>query len=371
MAVSFNIRLLLYLVLVELPMKACAHPAKFSSWFPLLSASTYEYTSSEICNATLAEYRQSLHGGSAVSQAATCSYQQRCILQNLHADISARMSSANVLLGLTPGLLASIAPSVSEISLLSIHQPVLSMLISLGCPAVFPSRVLEYSNAQDVLSPPTVQLNLRLLLQRRPILSRILFVAKYVVLGGASFNIFYTSWQLGTKTVVSFSCVSFVLPLVWTSLSLAIHIVAASAIHNHHFHLRRQHSPDTGMAPPRATPDDSQLQERIKPTNSAIFLNYIATFLGFLHVTFGIMIFSSLQFIEVIDVITVILRYMVSTLVSRGILMHELNSTRRQYLRPPESDEDPTSVDSTSQSFVQNLTQISSFKPFRAFNSFR
>lgn len=72
------------------------------------------------------------------------------------------------------------------------------------------------------------------------------------------------------------------------------------------------------------------LDQRIKPTKAAMAVNYLATVLGFAHVTFGILIFSSLQLIEVIDVVTVILRYLLSTLVSRLILIHELGEVRRQ-----------------------------------------
>lgn len=57
--------------------------------------------------------------------------------------------AASVIMGLTPTLLASLGPSVAEASLLSTHRPLLSLLsflISLGAPVVYPMRVFDFTD---------------------------------------------------------------------------------------------------------------------------------------------------------------------------------------------------------------------------------
>lgn len=326
---------------------ADASAAKFESWFPLLSQKTYQNVSEGACNVTLHEYRQTLMGTDSNMKAATCSWQQSCILSQLREDLKSRMASASVLLGLTPSLLASIGPSVVETAVLSTQNPLLSLLISLGCPAVFPSRVLAYEDARDTLRVPAFQ-PLSGLYTGSVIASLAVRTTKYLTLCAAAINVFYTSWQLGTKTVVSFRCVDHSLVIWWTSLSVIIHLFAASAFYTRTRHFLFAHTSQSryrltnvdqpvsdGPAQPSLTYRESDLEDRVRPTNRSIISNYVSTFLGYLHVVFGTMVFSSLLFIETVDVVAVILRYMASTVVARVILMYELDHLRRCQQRTP------------------------------------
>ncbi|EFX00357.1 hypothetical protein CMQ_7359 [Grosmannia clavigera kw1407] len=60
------------------------------------------------------------------------------------------------------------------------------------------------------------------------------------------------------------------------------------------------------------------------PLIANVVLNYLATFLGYLHIAMGTLIFSSVTFIEIVDVITVIMRYIASAVVCRAVLNFEL-----------------------------------------------
>lgn len=360
--------LLTLLWLSTLPTFVTAHTGKFSHWFPLLSAETYENTSSVVCNETLVYYRASLQTGDSHQQDSTCAHHQACILGHLKEDIKSRMASASVLLGVSPGLLASIAPSVSEISLLSVHNPILSLLISLACPAVFNSRILQYDDARQALRGPLLQPRIDLPASGRRRLFA-LMVVKHLCLSAAIVNVFYTSWQLGTMTVVSFRCASSSLPLAWTALSLVIHIVAAAAFftQTHHFGFGRLKKARDSSAEAIDTdqpnrPEDCRsnviLERRIRPTTKAILLNYLATFLAFIHVTFGIVIFSSLLFIEYIDIVSVILRYMASTVVARIILVYELQHIRELAYPVVTSRLDQGTVDINQPKDINNITRL-------------
>ena len=258
------------------------------------------------------------------------------------------MASASVLLGLTPGLLASLGPSVAETALLSTQKPVLSILISMACPAIFPSRVLEYTDARELLHlepfPLLSQIHVRY---------RILGVGwqlvQYVALSTAIFNVIYTSWQLGTRTVVSFQCTNYYLPLVWTCLSIGIHITASAAFWRlNRFALWRklrqsqrnyQVLPEGWPASPNDgslgsnTKNDKDLEHHVRPTPQSMIFHHLAACLGFVHLTFGICVFSSILFIDTTDAVVVILRYIVSTLTARSILIFELDHLRREVSR--------------------------------------
>lgn len=55
------------------------------------------------------------------------------------------------MLGLLPTLLSTIAPSIPEMALLSSYRPMLSFILSLGAPVIWPSRIFEYSDPQNAI----------------------------------------------------------------------------------------------------------------------------------------------------------------------------------------------------------------------------
>jgi hypothetical protein len=67
-----------------------------------------------------------------------------CIMSNVTEYTKANMASAAVLLGLTPGILATLGSSTIELSLLSSHRPALALLLVLGSPAMNAIRTFEY-----------------------------------------------------------------------------------------------------------------------------------------------------------------------------------------------------------------------------------
>ena len=57
-------------------------------------------------------------------------------------------------------------------------------------------------------------------------------------------------------------------------------------------------------------------------------LNWLATVMGSIHVIFGIIVFSGLLFISLLDASIVAVRYMVSILVCRLVLKFEISGAR-------------------------------------------
>ena len=61
------------------------------------------------------------------------------------------MSTAGVVLGLLPTLLAVLSPSIAEIALFSPQRPVLAMLTSLGSPGLLQTRIFEHTDPGELL----------------------------------------------------------------------------------------------------------------------------------------------------------------------------------------------------------------------------
>ena len=89
-----------------------------------------------------------------------------CILSSTSEFIKSAMASAQVLLGLTPTMLAVLGPSTEETSLLFVvgRRPFLALCLAVGSPAVFPLRSFENKDSleilkwrEDRLRPPMVQ----------------------------------------------------------------------------------------------------------------------------------------------------------------------------------------------------------------------
>ena len=265
-----------------------------------------------------------------------------------------------MVLGVTPGLLATLAPSIGEISMLSSQRPFMALLLSAGGPAIRVSRLLEYDDPLHTLKPsPTFfWYNLRRL---DPFRAGVLSTLQYMLAAAAIANVAQTSWQLGLRTVVPWRCNSSYLPFLWTTLPVGIHIIAAATWYLSPVmrSVRRREtreltvdtrynargwiawlSNDFTLSSRRWKRDyiriASNSKEGMSPMSPkstfhgplTVFLNETTGFLVFLHLAVGTLIFSSLQFISVIDAMTVIARYIASGLVCRIILMQELDGLR-------------------------------------------
>ena len=199
----------------------------FQSFYPHY-APALTNLSENVCNETLAllegvNYSPD-NAPSYTNQLHYCYGHENCMLANLPAAYLANYQAAAVIMGLTPTILASMGPSVAETSLLSAHRPLLSFLISLGAPAVYPTRVFEFTDPYSVLRHKEHVLRLPLLGPRTAIICSVL---EYLFALAAVASIISTSAQLGAKTILVWACTNQAMPLVWTFLSATIHIGAA------------------------------------------------------------------------------------------------------------------------------------------------
>ena len=325
----------------------------FQSFYPRY-APTLTNLSENVCNETLAllegvNYSPD-NAPSYADQLVYCYGHENCMLANLPAAYLANYQAAAVIMGLTPTILASLGPSVAETSLLSAHRPLLSFLISLGAPAVYPTRVFEFTDPYSVLRHKEHVLKLPLLGTRSAIICSVL---EYMFALAAAASIILTSAQLGSKTILVWACTNQTMPLIWTFLSTVIHIGAALS-YKIALNSSRRRNHGCQSTKPRGSESSARkgtlhrisdllrsefricaLRKQLHahkledPPSVAVLLSSFAGVGGFWHVVFGTIIFSSLAFISVFEFLNFVFwRYILAAAVCRLILMVELTGLR-------------------------------------------
>jgi hypothetical protein len=330
---------------------------QYRSFFPkyaprLVKASTVT------CATTFTDYNTAYSAPPSSPEAqqllSICYQHEQCILDNIPSHILANFNSATVVLGLMPTLLSTIAPSIAEMALLSVYRPGLSFLIALGAPSIWPTRLLEYNDPTRVLNG--LENDARGTLLKVHILKRfkwatgLLSALQYVLLAGAVFNVLWTSLELGRNTILSWGCTNTFGPLLWTSLAGIVHLVAGFSFA---YARRSVYNPTGGRDKESkrwtvskglwklvsllenevtlcAEQTVGQYDDNVRVPRLAVVANVLAGCGGFIHLMFGIIIFSSLQLVSVWDVLnSVLCRYVASAVVCRLILVFEIGGLRR------------------------------------------
>lgn len=263
------------------------------------------------------------------------------------------MASAQVLLGVTPTILALLGASAMELSMVSVvaKRPFLSLLLALGSPSVFVSRAFEYADPVELLQDRRGRLRQNTLpsTTRR----RLVSAAQYATALAAVGNIAALDWQLGVRTVCSFWPDNVIGPILWSLLVVVAHVSGGVILR---LQIRRT-DPDAealdgvrgktgtrawfrglgsrivGVAKTEFRPAASQGDIYITAFPERkwfVFLSWALSTCVIVHVIYGTLVFSSLYFIGPRDAISVVGRYMSSVLVCRIIVMYEIAGIRER-----------------------------------------
>ncbi|KAI0970957.1 hypothetical protein F4678DRAFT_462091 [Xylaria arbuscula] len=278
-----------------------------------------------------------------------------CLLENASEYIKAASSSAQVILGVTPPILATLGATTEELAMLSVigRRPFLALLISFGNPSVYMERVFDFRQPGKMLErrrgryPPYEP--------ETPFRRRVVAAMQYMIVLAAVANVATISWQLGLGTVCAWWSNTIFAPLVWTILSIPIHFAGIFAVR---LRVRRIYSDedkavDIGfgqwlrMLPTRLerfwksewAPAVTQDEIRIKSfEESKIYVawSWLLSTATVIHILFGSLVLSGLLFIGPSDALVVIVRYVASVLACRILVTFELSGMRHRYI--PDSD---------------------------------
>ena len=313
------------------------YPLKFQQWYPELEA-VYQYTSEITCNVTRQGYLGSEEARSQLGPVGSyCDTHMACMLGSMPENIKSNQAASTIVLGLTPSILASLGPTVAEISLLSLRRPLLALLVSLGSPAIYPTRLVTYDNPFDVLKPNAGALAVPRIKKYMWTISAV----QYLLASGAAVNVLWTSYQLGTRGVLLWACSTSYLPLVWSLTTVVIHVVAICALR---ISLHRPKSPCSGQTQMESFKLASMIQHEFQLSANGggqrdfqgiqvgpvgVALNFLATCMGYFHVIFGTIIFSAHSLVGLTDATRVFFFYVLSALVCRVIIYFETAGMRR------------------------------------------
>ena len=312
-------------------------PLKFDDWY-----SEYQVelntVSTTVCNLSLKAYQGDMAARIALGPVEDyCWAHMDCMMSTISEHIKASFSGTSILLGLAPTTLSLLGPSVGEMALISIHRPVLALLLSLGAPAVFPGRFLLWDDPLRAKEPLTGSFLITPFSRMSAIFISLI---QYIFAAGAGVNILHAAYRIGVKAVVSWSCANSFWPLVWVVSSLVIHFVASLSLRTA-IHRKKRHSKngdyDEKPVRPRLL---SVLYNEVTPSSNsrwqvsdlfdvrlgplAVTLQYIGAFLAMIHLLFGTMVFSGLLLIGVKEAFYLILRFIGSATVCRLLLQFEV-----------------------------------------------
>ncbi|OTA52626.1 hypothetical protein K449DRAFT_390758 [Hypoxylon sp. EC38] len=323
--------------------------------------------STGICNLTLTDYRAAFRAPrdsiDARKMLSICNRHEACIYGQLVPSIALNYQGASIFLGLAPYILSTLGPTVAELSVLSVHRPFLSFLISLGAPVSTPTRVFDFDDPRDLLSGKARNLVIERIDGRAAVL---ISAVQYVLAAISATNVITTMIAVGRNTTLAWACTTQFAPLLWAVLAPFVAVVAmAGTLMIKWTHLLsderrydetgshiKQQLKEIGYVRRLSSPvlkslkhiirsevticanrDDRAFcrskEKHIKIPKIAVFLHIAAGCMSFVLFLFGTAVFSALQLVTFIDAFArIIARLIASSVICRLILIFELAGLR-------------------------------------------
>ena len=279
-----------------------------------------------------------------------------CILDETSEYIKSSLSSAQIILGLTPTVLALIGASSEESALMAIigKRPFLTFLLSVSSPSVHLTRAFEYRDPQEVLHDPRGRHQHKLGNPRPTLLSSRKFIfGEYVLVLAALVNVGFINWDLSRRaTCTLFSELTF-MPALWAVIVVFIHATGVGVLRlrvrrttEHHDEsptkwpwdwVRRRMASEFRKGLPRefctvAYQDGGKIfVDWFPETRLFIGLTWFLSIGNVVHIVFGTLVFSGMTFVGPRDALQIFGRYMASALACRIILTHELAGLKDAY----------------------------------------
>ena len=375
-----------------------AHAPRFTEFFDN-SATLFLEVSEKTCNATRIAFENAYnsHAGHTawidlgISTDKPifdlCRAQVSCILNHVSEATKASLGTANIVLGLLPTLLAVLAPSISELALLSAQRPLLALVLSVGAPGLLQTKIFAYEDPTELLDPPEVgKTSVRAQMVLGPWSGKfaaVVGVSQWVLAIACAANTVILAVQISHRSVLSWGCTRTWPVLVWVFVPFVIHGISAMgyrmtlekrqlARHLPSSEPVTQHAYSSSIEltsgyskQPKATtlPHNSRDQPKVKQqgvftswlrrevTSCAhrtqtleirmpqkgvttrarigVFITCVSGFLSFFFLLYGTVTLSSLLFIDTLDAIgQIAMRFLGSAIICRFIVLLEMGGMR-------------------------------------------
>lgn len=343
-------------------MSVLSKPTLFKQFFPALSW-YYEPIVQQYCQPQLQAYQTQNQTG---LQFRICDYVVECILEHVNEVNKAEQGVTGILLGIAPTILTQLGSSTTEMSLLALRRPVLSMCLAMGGPVVAPTRLFECEDPRDIIGKPDqgewTPLKRRytgtLIKPRSCIAAAAVSATQYLLALGAIANVAVMGYQLGYMSVsVAVGCDQQFHFLLWNFMASCIYFIGFLAFRTRGRIIARssrrsasaQAVVDISSRKGRALYTVSRrLQIELSPcvyqiiaTKEEISLEWkpetltfilLSSFVSILivgQIIYGTVLLSSVLLVSPSDAIPIVCRYVLSVVVCRGVLMFELAGIRQ------------------------------------------
>ncbi|VUC25623.1 unnamed protein product [Clonostachys rosea] len=320
------------------PVVSALKGEKFTLWFP-----THEYHWLEIakenCSLQISDYQEN----SRVRSNSPCAAALDCLLENTSESIKSNLAGSQVLLGLTPSILAYMGSDMAELAVLATQRPYLALLMSIGAPTQQVRQLLSSVDVAEIINKPSsrvARMYFVWLWNLPKVFQRLAAAAVYALAIAALINSVQASIYLDARTVVGFRCNAVYLPLIWVLLGITPTIFAIGAIRQRHclpnIASFAQFVEYTDAITPQEENEDgltlvpslaeSTDESRGKWISDLLLL--LANLAALVQFVYGTAILSSLTPISFMDALPVVMRFAMSNVVCRALLLLELEGIR-------------------------------------------
>jgi hypothetical protein len=316
---------------------------QFQQWFPQFKEG-YEAALNNNYSKQFNAYRAQLFGlspidviGGAGEWTQLVQPVIQCILGSLSEYIKANMACAQVILGLTPILLAGIGPTTDEFAQLAVisGRPALSMLLAMASPNTFSTRIFEHQDYRSLVRRQKKHKRYRLPQWFKSRKWEYAIVAiEYVVAMMALTNTGHVVYDLSLKAISTISPEKIFLPISWVVSGFLCHMIGILSLQ-----CRTEVETNQDVSNLSTWCRWLQSEFRLSLNRKKLtvmdredsFKGKIGKYLdSFLSVTVciqlisGSVILSSLLFLGTIDAFSVIGLFALSSLTCRVVMMIEL-----------------------------------------------
>ena len=254
-------------------------------------------------------------------------------------------ASAQVTLGLIPSLITVVGNTVPDISLLASQRPMLTLLITVGLPGMYPAKVTEYVNPYGILDGAVFKRKRLFGSPEGTTRRTALILGQYILALAITANNLEMCLRLGSRSVLSWGCRSWYMPTIWVLFSIPVYMFAAMSgcigpLKPKHANCGNWRSWIEGDPVEDTLLTFSpflqvrmhvpQLRRNQLPSIQAMVLQVCASCLAVVQGVFGTLLLSSLIFVGFHDTLLILARFLASALVARMIVLLQFEMIRAQ-----------------------------------------
>lgn len=265
-----------------------------------------------------------------------------CVLDGMPEIRKTEMGITAVVLGLLPTMIQQIGPTVSEVGVLASRRPLLAFLLGVAMPSTSTGGPMA-DPAEGLRAPLRFRLRTGVF-GRAPWLWALVSTIEYLIAAAAVVNTFHQIWQLALLSIsvsamaIHSGAISQTYgPFLWAVLVVPAHLLYFWSF-KMQYKERRAHSEvprekRTWLQAMRSefvpcAAGEPMLLSRLQTGLFCFTVEFMTEVASLVVMVFGTIALSSQIFISMGDVVPIIARFLVGTLVCRLVVLFELHGIR-------------------------------------------